>query len=166
MAYAVPFITKAPCRVARVLEEDMCPPFQTLHVIDDYPYYYDPLYFPELHPTLFDNAQRFCDWLVSALNNHHLLCHRCPMYGNVCVFYDGVSFVISCNARSITMSMQLFESAAYYHCIVFSKIAELNVYVVAALIRMCRPCWHSKNEFALKDSLRGCSSITYFHHKT
>ena len=57
--------------MARVLEENMCPPSEIPHLIDDYPYYYDPLYFPHLYPSLFVNSRNFCDWLASALNDHH-----------------------------------------------------------------------------------------------
>ena len=102
----------------------MCPPVETLHLIDDYPHYYDPLYFPHLHPSIFENSHNFCNWLASALNNHRLLCHRCPVLKNVCVFYDGMIISITCNARSVSISLQALQSARYRHCSVLLKITE------------------------------------------
>ena len=112
--------------MARVLEENMCPPSEIPHLIDDYPYYYDPLYFPHLYPSLFVNSRNFCDWLASALNDHHVSCCRCNSYMNVSVIYDGMIITITCNARSVTMSLQVFENAGYHHCMVFSKIDQNN----------------------------------------
>ena len=102
----------------------MCPPVETPHIIDDYPHYYDPLYLPHLHPSVFENSRNFCNWLASALNNHQLLCRRCPVLKNVCVFYDGIIISITCNALSVTMSLQSLQSAQYHHCKVLLKIAE------------------------------------------
>ena len=102
----------------------MCPPIETPHLIDDYPLYYDPLYFPHLHPLVFENSLNFCNWLASALNNHWLLCHRCPVFKNVCVFYDGMIISIACNGCSVTMSFQALQNARYHHCTVLLKIAE------------------------------------------
>jgi len=104
----------------------MCPSSEIPHLIDDYPYYYDPLYFPHLYPSLFANPRNFCNWLVLALNDHHTVCYHCITYTNVCVFYDGMIITITCNARSITMSLQVFENAGYHHCVVFSKINQSN----------------------------------------
>ncbi|KAI5982274.1 hypothetical protein EDC04DRAFT_2844528 [Pisolithus marmoratus] len=84
----LPFIMKSPFHVAHVLQEHMC---QTPHSIDDYPDYYDPLYFPHLHLMLFDNSQNFCNWLASALNSQHLTCCCCPAYSNVWIFKPKLS---------------------------------------------------------------------------
>ena len=102
----------------------MCPPVNTTHLVDDYPNYYDPLYFPHLHPSVFENSFNFCNWLASALNSHKLMCHHCPIFEDVCVFYDGMIVSIACNARSVTMSLQALQNAGYHHCIVLCKIAK------------------------------------------
>lgn len=104
----------------------MCPPVDTPHDIDDYPHYYDPLYFPHLHPSIFENLLNFCNWLASALDNHQLLCHCCPLVKNACVFYDRMIISIAGNGRSVTMSLQALESAQYRHCMVLLKIAKCN----------------------------------------
>ena len=102
----------------------MCPPVETSHVINDYPHYYDPLYFPHLHRSIHESSHNFCTWLASALDNHRVLCHRCPVLKNVCVFYDGMIVRIACNGRSVTMSLQALQSAQYQHCTVLLKIAN------------------------------------------
>ena len=102
----------------------MCPPVDTPHDVDDYPHYYDPLYFPHLHLSMFENPSNFCNWLASALDNHQLLCHRCPHVKNVCVFYDGMIISIACNGHSVVLSLQTLQSAQYCHCTVLLKIAK------------------------------------------
>ena len=76
----------------------MCPPVNT-NLVDDYPNYYDPLYFPHLHLSVFENSLNFCNWLASALNSHKLMCHHCPIFEDVCIFYNGMIVSIACNAR-------------------------------------------------------------------
>ena len=108
----------------------MCPPIETAHTVDDYPLYYDPLYFPDLHPSIFDNPHNCCHWLASALNDHHLHCRRCGVYTDVCVFYDGMLIAVTCSGRSVFLSLESLENTSYQHCMVFSKIAQrppLNV---------------------------------------
>ena len=102
----------------------MCPPVDIPHTIDDYPNYYDPLYFLHLHPSVFENSCNFCNWLASALNNHMLMCHHCHVVKDVCIFYDGMIVSIACNAHSVTMSLQALQSTQYCHCTVMLKIAK------------------------------------------
>ena len=105
----------------------MCPPIETPHFAEDYPYYYDPLYFPHLHPSIFDNADHFSHWLASALNDHHRYCYRCITPMDVCVFYDGMVIVITCSGRSVVLSLQSLENVSYHHCAVFSKIVQRDL---------------------------------------
>ena len=146
--------------MTRVLEEYMCPSSETLHLIDDYPYYYDPLYFPNLYPSLFVNPNNFCDWLAFALNDHHVVCHRCTTYTNVCVFYDGMFITITCNAQPVTMSLQVFENAGYHHCMIFSKIDQKNPLSVSdyLLIRTSDfPPWFHYSSELVNKQLMGIS---------
>ena len=66
---------RAPCRRACVLKEHMCPPPEVLHLINDHPHYYDPLYFPQFHLSPFNDPQTLFHWLASALNDH---CENVP----------------------------------------------------------------------------------------
>ncbi len=53
---------KFPCRRARVVEEDDCPA-DGEHCCTNCPVYYDPLYYPDLHPLVFNNRKTVCLWL-------------------------------------------------------------------------------------------------------
>ena len=134
----------------------MCPPVDIPHAIDDYPNYYDPLYFPHLHPSVFENSRNFCNWLASALNNHKLMCHHCPVVKDVCVFYDGMIVSIACNARSVTMSLQALQSAQYCHCTVVLKIVKrdsLSVFQYLPVRISDLPSWFLYSSELVKQQL-------------
>ncbi|KAG2112593.1 uncharacterized protein F5147DRAFT_683654 [Suillus discolor] len=65
-----PFISKHPSRVPRVLEVAACPPYNLCHLIELYPLYYDPLYYPQYHPSVFATSENFCIWLRASLSTH------------------------------------------------------------------------------------------------
>jgi len=71
---AMPFICKKPCVVPRVLCASQCPPHNILHDILDYPFYYEPIYFPEYYASLFATKQSCCVWLLNGLKHHSLNC--------------------------------------------------------------------------------------------
>jgi len=52
-----PFLVKMPSIVACVLDDDLCPPHNIVHDIGPYPAYYDPLYFPHLHASIYATVQ-------------------------------------------------------------------------------------------------------------
>ncbi|SJL14195.1 uncharacterized protein ARMOST_17650 [Armillaria ostoyae] len=57
-------LCKLPCTVTRVLDSDDCPPNDgTEYVAGNFPTYYDPLYYPAMHPDLFCSSSRICEWL-------------------------------------------------------------------------------------------------------
>ena len=51
--------------VACVLAYEDCPPHDTMHKTDDYPIYYDALYFPELHLSTFETLETVKAWLLA-----------------------------------------------------------------------------------------------------
>ena len=58
---------KQPCCATRVLDELLCPPANIAHDPNDYPDFYDPLYYPMLHPNIFMTIESVSSWLVTAL---------------------------------------------------------------------------------------------------
>ena len=58
------FINKWACMAAHVLVYEDCPPHDTMHETDDYPMYYDALYFPELHLSMFKTLETVKAWLL------------------------------------------------------------------------------------------------------
>jgi hypothetical protein len=49
-------MNKCPCRYPRVLDESVCPPSEGDHFVEDYPEYYDALYFPQLNTAVFETC--------------------------------------------------------------------------------------------------------------
>jgi hypothetical protein len=61
------------------------------HDIEDFPLYYDPLYYPDYHQSLFDVERAVCLWLLKGLKNHFMSCPKNQFYDdydNVQVFDD------------------------------------------------------------------------------
>ena len=78
------FLNKSPCTVPRQLDEASCPP-EGMHNIADYPLYYDPLYFPHEHSSVFETPENFVAWLSRSLNSHHIHCADCDLEFVGCV---------------------------------------------------------------------------------
>ena len=95
----------------------MCPPPEVPHLIYDYPYYYDLLYFPQFHLSPFNNPQTFCHWLASALNNRHETCHHCIARSctKVSGFYDGIIVTIASHDHLVSMYSQTCEGHPTLH---------------------------------------------------
>ena len=73
----MPFVTKQPSKIARVLSIEACPPHNVPHEISQYPLYYDACYFPEIHPRVFETIESGKYWLLDALHNHSTICESC-----------------------------------------------------------------------------------------
>ena len=65
------FIQKQPGRAVCVLDESSCPPLDLIHCVDEYPLYYDPIYYPCYAVCCFDTPKNFCHTipLVCAVRN-------------------------------------------------------------------------------------------------
>jgi hypothetical protein len=61
------FIKKQPCRLPRVLPEELCPPPDGLHSPSEYPTYYSPLYFPHLYPEVFSTHEGVSAWVKTMI---------------------------------------------------------------------------------------------------
>ena len=74
----MPFINKWACRAGRVLAYKDCPPHDTMHETNDYPLYYDTLYFPELHLSTFETMETVKAWLFTGIGKHKISCRCAP----------------------------------------------------------------------------------------
>ena len=63
----MPFLCKQPSRLPHVLCASQCPPDNVYHDIFEYPVYYDALYSPADHVSLFENEESVCNWLLDWL---------------------------------------------------------------------------------------------------
>ena len=91
------FLSKQPSIVPRVLCVLHCPPDNVLHQIEDYPFFYDPCYYPHDFVSMFATEESVCAWLTNGLQNP---CVNCCGYSrhfyHVIVTSDGTQSSISC----------------------------------------------------------------------
>lgn len=73
----MPFVVKIPSKVARVLTIEACPPHDEIHETNDFPIFYDPCYYPELYPQIFETVDSVTIWLRHALRDHFVRCLDC-----------------------------------------------------------------------------------------
>ena len=73
----MPFLFKQPSVLPHVLSTSQCPPHDVLHDQIEYPLFYDTLYSPVDHTTLFDSEQSVCQWLQHGLVIHRVECSQC-----------------------------------------------------------------------------------------
>ena len=71
-----------------------CPPHNVFHSVTEYPEYYDPIYFPKCHVSLFESEVAICAWLLNKLQIHSILCTSCPPLHPLCEnFEDSVHYI-------------------------------------------------------------------------
>ena len=73
----MPFLCKQPSVVPRALSASKCPPHNIVHDLCQYEDYYNPLYSPADHSSLFDSELSICAWVLDSLQNHHVVCGSC-----------------------------------------------------------------------------------------
>lgn len=106
---------KSPCRRARSLDEESCPPFGVPHDVDDYPMHYDPLYYPHYYPSYFDTTLNFCNRLSDTLMIHTQSYSHCQFEFNGLVSYDGAVIFVSQTSVNVSCAIQYFENSSYTH---------------------------------------------------
>ena len=72
----MPFLFKQPSVLPHVLSTSQCPPHDVLHDQIEYPLFYDTLYLPADHTTLFDSEQSVCQWPQHGLVIHLVECSQ------------------------------------------------------------------------------------------
>ncbi|KAG2137734.1 hypothetical protein BD769DRAFT_1435872, partial [Suillus cothurnatus] len=115
-----PFLTKYPSHVPRVLDAVACPPHNLCHLIESYPLYYDPVYYPQFHTSVFATSENFCLWLRVSLSTHCNACLTCRSK-----FPSDVSSLLSVSV----LSDAWFESPGYSHCKLLRLSASHPVYM-------------------------------------
>ncbi|KAI5997195.1 hypothetical protein EDC04DRAFT_2798063 [Pisolithus marmoratus] len=117
------FLHKQPCVVPRLLDEASCPP-DGPHIPADYPLYYDPLYYPHEHVSIFETPIKFVTWLSKSLKSHHVHCVNCELEFVGCILFDDYSLKVSYAPYRVclTKSPEYFASANYMHCLLLSEL--------------------------------------------
>ncbi|KAK0431623.1 hypothetical protein EV421DRAFT_2024460 [Armillaria borealis] len=136
-------LCKLPCTVTRVLDSDDCPPNDgTEYVAGDFPTYYNPLYYPAMHPDLFCSSSRICEWLQVCFQQESL-------WSDVRVeFCKGIFFV-----EDVLIDLRV--------CLSLSDIASPRFHPRLLCSRRvsgengCNPSWVYASEADLADSFDG-----------
>ena len=84
------FVSKHPSVVSCTSCTSKCPPHNVFHSVTKYPEYYDPLYFPECHVSLFESETAICAWLLNNFPLFVLLVLHCIL----CVKISKIQCVI------------------------------------------------------------------------
>jgi Helitron helicase-like domain at N-terminus len=115
---------KQPCTVTRVLELAECPPDEIPHDPCDYPHYYDPIYFPSIHETVFQNPKTICSWLSRSMKEHWMRCNSCDKPGvtSCSVSFNADHFTLTCGQKSVSLLVSDIESEGFSYCRVSRKL--------------------------------------------
>jgi hypothetical protein len=118
---AMPFLRKQPCTVSRVLSIADIPPHDVPHSHCEYAYYYDPLYFPQYHASIFDDKDNTCSWLQLGFEKHVRDCLSCdvprfPPNGVLLVQYMRGSFMLSTAGQDLYLAVEAIESPSFTFC--------------------------------------------------
>lgn len=139
------FIKKLVGHAARVLDGVLCPPPNHVHCVNEYPSYYDPVYYPQFTGCCFDTPQNFCHWFRNALSLHHIVCPQCSQFIGY-VFYDGVAIYVREDYGFVALSQHQIESVSYTHCSVLRLIQSCKLWSISLNERWSIqhhefPCW-------------------------
>lgn len=95
--------------------------------MDDYPIYYDAVYYPQYAVSSFESSERFCEWLSRSLSTHHTICAQCRLR-QFCghVFYDGNTVLVGDRNTFVCVTLQTFESVSYTHCSLLRHLSEID----------------------------------------
>jgi hypothetical protein len=116
------FLSKQPSVLPRVFKlcASQCPPHNVEHDIEQFPSYYDPIYFPSYHSSLFLTEQTVCQWLLMGLEEHSRQCRSCP---ELQAIYDSFKNEVcyTCPFFHVTfMGIRLSVSYTFVQCSSFS----------------------------------------------
>ena len=99
---------------AHVLAYEDCPPHNIMHETNDYPLYYNALYFPKLHLSIFETLETVKAWLVAGIAEHKINCGCTPNNdGTFSVVITDDHFQISLRVQEASFTANYIESASF-----------------------------------------------------
>ena len=118
------FLCKQPSELPRVLCASYCPPHDVSHEIDDYPLYYDPLYFPSCYANIFDSEVGVCQWLLTGLQDHFDGCVLCSHLqflferrdANDSIWFYSRIFYVKFHGVEMQVPLLYIESSLFSFC--------------------------------------------------
>jgi len=116
-------LCKQLCTMTRVLNLAERPPYDVEHAIEDYPLYYDPLYYPSCFLELFESAESVCTLLSTGACEHYRQCghQSCTaLRDSVHVRYNVDVFVFTFSGREVSVSVREVNASSFTYCRVFA----------------------------------------------
>jgi hypothetical protein len=169
------FIIKQPSLLSRILNASDCPPDDVEHMASDYPAFYDALYFPEDHFSIFETEFFFCEWLLERVDYHSYTCRSCPQVPpclrtvdwNNQVSYENRCFTINFYGICTTISIIDVQSSFFSFCRlhrrffpascedrhVCGNVGQCQWVSDAECVRNDVPYWMMRNEIDYLDCL-------------
>ena len=127
----MPIIDKWSCMAACVSIYKDCPFHDTMHKVDDYPLYYDALYFPELHLATLETLETVRAWLSAGVEKHEINCqYTLNNNGKFSVGITDDCFQISLEGHESLITAEFVASASFTFC---------------CMARMCANCTLNRN---------------------
>ena len=136
------FLFKQPSVQPCILCASHCPPHDVLHEIDDFPLYYNPLYYPLYNTSVFKTKVSVCLWILEELKIHLISCQSCaPLPGVLKDFEDGVSFFypyfrVAFAGTCLLVPFEYVESPFFSFCYFTWTYAHIDVKIVCFFIQM------------------------------
>lgn len=142
----MPFVVKVPSKVARVMNIEACPPHDETHETNDFPIFYDPCYYPELYPQIFETIDGVSIWLQQALRGHLVLCADCSgKLGSIRVLNNGQRIQLFLGIMHLDVTSDEIGASLFSFCRLVrsltSGIRSMDVDTVK--IMGCNPLWMS-----------------------
>jgi len=127
------FLSKQPSVLPRVLCASDCPPHDVLHECSEYPLYYDALYFPEYHSSLFRTEKKVCQWLLNGLLQHFVDCpfspSNLPNNSHLSmnkIIYHAPNFFLQLFGVEIVFSKFDVESSSFNFCTLHRQLLAVR----------------------------------------
>ena len=146
----MPFHCKQSSMLSCVLCTSQCPPNNVFHEICEYPVYYDALYSPADHVSLFEKKELVCHWLLDGLLDHFSACSSCSSLDD-CVHDSTMWKVVGTyqcahfqDSRHLSITwLHKLVHIPFFTCFVFFSSVVISYmtlrYVFLSLIVLPRP---------------------------
>ena len=160
----MPFLCKQPCLQPRVLSASQCPPHDVVHDVSQFPDFYDALYYPMDHPSLFVSEQNVCAWLSDGLRAHFSRCFFCSsskfsspeVIWNIS--YRCGDFCFQYKACQLHVTFSYIESSSFSFCRLFHSLFDFihddgNLAAKGKQVVEKKPTWLMRTSTSLLSSV-------------
>ena len=162
----MPFLFKQPSVLPCILCASQCLPHDVLHDQIEYPSFYDPLYSPVDHTTLFDSEQSVCQWLQHGLVVHRVECSRCSQTTSffsemICrACFSSNFFEIEFLQLHFRVPISYIESSTFSFCGLYRHLLTFTDINHSSLLVHYHPLWLQ----TMSEEFLTCLSVISLSH--